>query len=497
MSLKYTQKIRERFSGFNQFYHDVFKMSLGIFASQLIQAIFLPIIVHFYTPSQFAIYNFFITAATLLGLIATARLEFAIVVENAKNIVNIIVTPIALSILSCFFIVVVVQAYKDEISTILQGKDIHSEIILQLIPYMAMLVGMGQIFSNISNRFCQYGQLAVGTIFFQLIFAIFAICLGLYSEADDGLIIARTIAQAALIIIFIFQIKPLTSKFGILDRKNVIKSLVKNYRFTLYGLPYSIIHTFSKEFILFVLISFGHLEVAGLFSFVRNLMLAPTTFIGASIGKVYYKEAADSIGTPKLQKLTMKLMYNIIAVFAPSLVFFMFWAPELFREVLNVSWSKGGIYAAFLVPSTLLYLLSSWTDKLFEVTGSQKLSLTIQIVSDVLLIILALFLLISGVSPEICCKTYSLLLCIYHAVYLYMIFKISNFNIIEYWQVMNRMVVLSFLFVIAFYGVDLSFESTILKLFIDAIILCIYLFVWLRREFFPYKIQSMINEVKI
>lgn len=483
MISKLSINARSRFFNLSNFYNNVIKMSFGIFISQLIQATFLPFVVNFYTPTQFAVFNFFVTASTLLGLIATARLEFAIVVDEEKDIINVIFTPLVLVMLNCLLMFFIIQLFEEKIYFILREKEIHSNEIFLTIPCMAMLIGVGQIFSNISNRFGQYAQLAFGTVLFQLIFASFAICIGYYHR-ENGLIIARYVGQACLLVIFAFQLKHLIPEFGAFSKKKVVHSLRKNYKFTLYGLPYSLIHTFSKEFILFILLSFGHLETAGLFSLVRNIMLAPITFIGASIGKVYYKEAAENIGTLKLQELTVRLMNGIISLSAPTFIFFMFWASEIFNLIFNAAWSRGSIYAVYLVPSTLLYLFTCWTEKLFEVTGKQNISLTVQILSDVILIILASGTLYLGVSPEKCCITYSLSLCLYHLAYLFMAFKISNFDLKEFWFLISRLITLSISFGLIFYIISLFVQSIVFKFLFDLIILSIYLLIWLKKEFF-------------
>jgi O-antigen/teichoic acid export membrane protein len=185
---------------------------------------------------------------------------------------------------------------------------------------------------------------------------------------------------------------------------------------------------FSAQFVIFALTAFHHVHVAGFLSLTRRIVVGPINFLSASLGRVFFKEAAVSIGTPRFEQLTVGLMVTIAELFTPLFGFFAFWAPSVFGLVFGPDWVEAGRYASVLVPMAFCSLFTTWPERVFEVSQKQQVSLTIQIVFDAALVILGWVGLRGGADPLLVVAAYSGVSCAYHMAYLMGIFKIADFS---------------------------------------------------------------------
>jgi O-antigen/teichoic acid export membrane protein len=208
-----------------------------------------------------------------------------------------------------------------------------------------------------------------------------------------------------------------------------LRQLASRYRqFPLYNMPYSLVGNFAAGFIAIALTAFHYTQPAGLLTLARRVIYAPVSLISASLGQVFFQEAAVAFGTPRLESLTTRLLEFVADTATPALVFGLFWAPEMFAFVFGEPWRAGGEYARAFAPVAFCFLFTSWPERIYEVAQRQHIALTLQIISDGVSIGLLLLLLQTGISPLTSVRLYALAYTLYHITYLYIVFRIAGFG---------------------------------------------------------------------
>jgi O-antigen/teichoic acid export membrane protein len=119
-------------------------------------------------------------------------------------------------------------------------------------------------------------------------------------------------------------------------------------------------------------------------------------------------------------------------------VFAVIWAPDLFEAVFGSPWREAGSYAQAFAPVAYCFLFTSWPERIFEVTRRQHLALGLQVFSDAVGVGLFWFMLRAGAAPLRTVLVYSLVYTLYHATYLYLVFRVAGFAIAPLLRLLAR-----------------------------------------------------------
>jgi O-antigen/teichoic acid export membrane protein len=483
MSLDKLFRLRPR----SEFGRHVFTMMSGATIGQVIPLIVAPLLTRLYTPEQFGVYAVFLGLASVLSMVATGRYEFAIVLpKDDADAMHIAVLAL---LITCAVSTVTLIAITIFIAPIAQLLG-HPEQVgwLYLVPLMVLLLGCCQVLNFSANRHARYRAMALSAVAQQGITAGSIIALGVVPAATHGLVLGRLAGQFA----GCFALLPRFLREDWARRPPLtcsrLAACASRFRqFPMFNVPYSLIGTFSKEFLVIALSSFKYLEAAGFYGLTRIIMYAPIGFISSSLGQVFFKEASLSMGTPRFEQLTLRLMNGFAAFCAPAFAFLVFWAPDVFAALFGERWRMSGVYAALLAPVGLLSLFTTWPERVFAVAQRQQVSLLVQVASDSASIALVWGLLLAGGAPLVCIGAFSLAQCVYHFVYLFAVFRTARFDPAGYWRLLRRIGKLLLFAVAAFMLVKILAPSKLTEFIISSFLMALYyLWLWRRmRRFLP------------
>jgi O-antigen/teichoic acid export membrane protein len=203
-----------------------------------------------------------------------------------------------------------------------------------------------------------------------------------------------------------------------------LRAMVRYKQFAFFNLPYSVVGSFSREFVVFSFMFSGAVEAAGLYGLVRSALAAPISFLSASLSQVYYREAADRSTTAEFAQLTFRLLMATALAMAPPLALVSIWGPDIFAFVFGEQWREAGRFAQLLALPTLLSVMTSWPERIFEVRARQSWSFAIQIGFDVLSIASLALALGLGAAPITAIGIYAVVQAVYHLSYLSAVFAL-------------------------------------------------------------------------
>jgi O-antigen/teichoic acid export membrane protein len=402
-------------------------MMAGTALAQLVPIAVSPLLSRLYTPEQFGTFGLFSTIVGLAAVLATGRYELSIMLPKR----DVTAAHLGVFALCLAVAVLTVGAYAlwlfpERASGLFGDRNLKPWI--SVLPASSLAMAVLQVFNYGLTRVGMYGTIAISGVLQQIGMAVVAVGFGLWLPSSNWLIGGFLTGQAiALAWQVRYTILPLWA--GTRDGWTALWEAAWQHRkFPIFNLPYSFLGNFSAGFLLLGFSAFGYLDVTGYVHLSRRILYIPAYFLSASLGQVYFQYASQNLGKPELEKLTIDLLASIGRVCAGPFVLFLYWSGNLLELVNGPSWRAAGPYAAAFAPVAFCCLFTSWPERIFEVTGKQKLSLITQLVADGVTVPALWLVLRQGGSPHTALVVYSILYCSYHSVYLLMVFHAAGFS---------------------------------------------------------------------
>lgn len=400
----------------------------GTALAQAIPLLVAPILTRIYGPEQFGALATFIGLVTVLSVVATLRLEPAIVLpQDDDDAARIVAAALAATLL----VVVLLFAGSLLGQAWIAGRwpAIAAGGWLPLVAPTVLCMAVAQTAASWANRQRCYRTIASGNVLLQGGAAASSLALGAVGMTHLGLVVGRLGGHFASAAWLLAAVRLEWRARAPTLSPAAVWTVVARYRqFPQFNLPYSLIGTASREFLLFAFTAFNLPEHAGFYGLARSLLYAPVSLLSASLSQVFFKEAAVSLGTPAFEDLARRLVQGVVLVFTPGFAMVAVWGPDIFTLAFGAQWREAGIYATIFSPAAYLFLFSSWPERLFEVTGRQRLSLTIQVVFDLASVLVILALLQGGAGPTVALVAYTAIACGYHCTYVATALGIAGFR---------------------------------------------------------------------
>ncbi len=402
-----------------------FTMFRGAMLGQIIPVALLPVISRLYGPESYGIFAGILGVSGVLAAMGALRLEVAIVLpEDDAEALTIQRSAIRLALAMAVLFTILFAALEPFVTGHLGVPDIGYWLCAA--PVLAFLMTMTQIGGYAATRHRDYGAIASSTVGIQLVNGVAGIGLGLIGAGAGGLAAARVLGQAC----GVAQLRRHFAGFrGAADMRGV---LAKYRKFPLFNMPYSLIGTFTREFLILALTAFHQPAAAGFYGMARAAMLMPVSLVASSLGQVFYREAARSIDHPDFRHFAYALMLAAGCLVAPVLGTFTLWDAQVFGIVFGAEWATAGLYASLFVPVAVLFTLTSWPERVFEVRGRQDIPLFLQVIFDGATIVAVVMTLRSGAPAMGAVMVFVGIQCVYHLAYLAFVFRCLGMGALKY-----------------------------------------------------------------
>jgi O-antigen/teichoic acid export membrane protein len=248
------------------------------------------------------------------------------------------------------------------------------------------------------------------------------------SDNNLGLVWARVLGQVATVAVLAWMVFGAFQRIRLPNMATFKRVWRRFHQFVIFNSPYSLIGTLGRDMMLYALAIFSTTLAVGLYGLARSLLLVPTSLLAASLRQVFYREAFEAKGTRRLEDLTVSLLHTTAITTAPLFGFVVVWGELLFSTVFGQAWAVAGLYAMVLAPATWMSVLTSWPDRLFEVSGRQNVSFGVQVTSDVACAFAAVIPLMLGAGSLVAIGCYAVVNVCQHALYLFAAFRVSRMS---------------------------------------------------------------------
>jgi len=341
--------------------------------AQIIALLLSPFISRLFTPDNFGMIGYVVSIAGIFTAIGSLTYEKAIVLENDdKQARDLQFLSFCISFIFSVLLYLVIYFC---INNFYSATD--SNIYLLWIVPIFFLNNFINIIFSVLNRNKQYKNIAMiqllrrsGTAIAQLIF-------GIIGYTTFGLIWGNLFG-ALFCVIYIFILSGVSfskHKYKIKELKYIAKKYIN---FPLYTAPQELINISFAQMPIIIMAYYYNVAILGAYYFAVKIIQLPSTLIGNSIKKIFYKEAADSrekLDSLKTLYFNLTTVLFVIAII-PIVISFLF-APTIFALIFGENWLLSGQFARWMtlwfganfimIPSRVLFLVFEKQKLLFKI----------------------------------------------------------------------------------------------------------------------------------
>lgn len=363
----------------SSFVNNVGKLLTANVLVQVVAFVLSTIITRLYSDDDFGLLAKFMSVAGIFIVLATARLEYAIILpkndDEAKSIFSL---SFALSIIVSLLSFFVLLIFKNNFESYFNIENLQSWIFLM--PLTVFFSAFVNIAINYKNREKKYNQMAIGQSMVGVLNPIFSI--SLFKIIYNGMIEAIFVSNFfASIYLGFTLLKENIFKSGV-EFSSILK---KYYRFPSFNLVHALLNIISSSLPVFMLSPVFENHLIGLFTMAMGKVFRPVNLFGSAIYQVFSKKIIDDLHLKKdvsLQVRKVLLVLFVLGIFPFSILYI--YAPSIFSFIWGEDWMQAGVYLKLLLPWLFMVYLASSLSFIPNLLEKQKTALFIELVYLVL-----------------------------------------------------------------------------------------------------------------
>ncbi|WP_330949249.1 lipopolysaccharide biosynthesis protein [Virgibacillus sp. MG-45] len=363
----------------NDFNKNVIKLMTGATIAQAIPIAISPILTRLYTPEDFGVLALFVAITAILGSVANARYDMAIVLpSDDKESINLVALSVLIATLISIMLTIILLVFHTSIIRLLDNPDIGNW--LYFIPLVVFFIGLFNALNHLNTRMKSFGVIARVRVIKSVSLAAVQLGLGFLKYGVSGLIYGQIISHIFANTRLLKRVLEIKGWYSYIKLSEIIR-LGKRYS----DFPkYSLIATLSNNLAIhltniFIPILYST-KTLGHYSLVNRTLGLPTTMIGTSIGQVFLQKASEEKNKTGLVKDTFNSTFKkLILISLIPFTFLFFFSEELVSIIFGKDWIEAGLYMKYLLPLFFIRFIASPLSNILIVFERQKLLLYWQV----------------------------------------------------------------------------------------------------------------------
>ena len=399
-------------------FQNITKLTSGTILAQIIPILAIPILTRIYTPDAFGILSIFMAIAAIITISSSLRYEIAIPQAkddtNAETIFNLCLVIIVSIAIIAFLITFLAN---DRLYSFFNIEKSFSFGLFYLIGLCIIFSGYIQLAISKAVRFSEFTTIAIGKIsisigyvFFQLIFGLVAMPLGLIF----GYVVGQFIGA-----IYFFK-KSIAWTLFKFEKENFLqmRDNAKEFKnLPIYSAPSSMVDNFSSQLPLLVVAASYDLITVGLLGIAYRFTGIPISMVSLSISQIIFQKIASDEGRKPgyIKKILKQSILGLLLIIIPFALIIFFFGSALFAIIFGEEWRLAGTYAGIVVIGLVFQFIASPNSVVLSLKENIKLAAFWQILRLCTLSITLFY----GVQQDF---KFFLYLLVCHEVFIYSIY---------------------------------------------------------------------------
>jgi O-antigen/teichoic acid export membrane protein len=376
--MKFLKHIYRIISPESDFTKNFFILFRGTLIAQIIPVLLMPVLTRIYGPEEFGVFELFLSITVILGSIANARYELAVVLPDRKaDAWNIMGLGVILSFFFSLLLLLVVSFFADGIAKLLNNSEIKFWLIF--VPAAVFVEGVFNMLSYYHTREKHFKRIAGASISRSGGRSLLQILIGILHASAAGLIIGQIFGFIAAILTLMRKMKIgiMLKKINRIDMKRVAKKYKDFPKFTL---PATLANSLAVNLTSIMISAMYNIASVGYYSLANRILALPGSLIGKSMSNVYFKEAVDErkqFGHAK--NVFFSTIKKLVLLSFPIFLIVFIFSESLFAFVFGDEWSVSGEYARIIIPLLFVRFVFAPISVSVSVFERQKVSLFLQL----------------------------------------------------------------------------------------------------------------------
>lgn len=361
----------------DEFLSNVLKMFTGTAGSHVLWTISMLAVARMYAPEYFGAGQLFISAASILSVVATGRYEMAIVIPRYRfQAMNLFLFSMALSLLSAVLMVPILLVFSDEI---IRMTGISVENIILLPIYVVELCLYVLCYAWLIRE-KKYATTAKGLLLFPAAYFVFCLAFHYVWLPLHKLVLAIMLARGVEILYYGYFVckgmRPLWPRGSWLGILRYGKRYIDFPKYMLIG---NFIDSATQHMVPFFVTTFWGLAATGYYSMATQVLAAPAGLIAKSVGSVFQQEGSRLYGKYRECKAFYNKNLKICIGYSAVICFCAYFAiPTIVPVLMGGEWNIAGHYVQLMLPMTFVTLIASPLSSMYIIARKQKTYLGIQ-----------------------------------------------------------------------------------------------------------------------
>ena len=324
------------------------------------------VIARYVAPSQFGPYAAIVAVTSVLGMLASLRLEFAIPIPTVRDEAHDILRATILAALANTALFGAVGALLYAMGVLQQMLQVT---VLTMVLALAsiVLIGMFSGLNQMALRERRYRVVASRVVAQAVAVAVTQIALVALSSSTASLLGGQVVGQVVGVLL-------LARGVDFSGTESPVLRVIGIYRaFPLVAAPSAAVNTLGLQMPLLLGTALWGANFAGWFGMSQRLLALPVTVVGAAIGQVFIGEFSSRLRRRdvRLQAAFRRASFALALVGVTVAAMVMVLGPTVFAIGLGEAYRQSGVFAQALALGLAAQLLASPLTVMLPLLGRQ------------------------------------------------------------------------------------------------------------------------------
>jgi len=378
-------KIKDKYLGKSRYKRNIVRMVGARVISQLIPIIISPLLTRIYTPTEFGVFEVYLTVVSIAGIISNGRYALAILLpEKDEDSRVLALFSVVITALFTILFGIILYIFKNDFFALLNIESIKQH--LPLLAINIFFFGVAEVFFLLELRRKKYKKIALNVIAQSSAMVISRVLFGFMGMGTSGLILSYLIGYIVSTLLLLYKIELAVSLE--VFKNNVIELAKKYINFPKFSLLSDGMQNVTNLSPTILLNKYFGNDIAGYFSLSDKILGSPLWFVTSSVGDVYRQEASEQFrlkGSCKdifVKTVRSLFFFGIV----PFLLIFLI-VPLLIPFVFGSDWTVTGTFVRIF---SLMYFTAFLANPILytvNILDKQKYSVVFQIMKLISILI--------------------------------------------------------------------------------------------------------------
>lgn len=354
-------------------------LATGVSIGQAIPILISPILTRIYSPEDFGILALFLSISTLISVISSGRYEQAIMLPDSdQEAIHLTVMSWIFALIASIMMLLCIIGFHDVIMNTINNQALDTYIYLT--PLLTLILATFNIFNMLATRIKAFSLLSKVSVFKSMVNGSIQLIAGFLKSDPLGLILGQIFGSLSQIFVLYYKVNRWMNIWT-LPPVGSMKQLLRKYRrFPQFSVAAVLSNTLTQNVLHISISSMFSVSLLGLFSFANRMLILPMSFLGNSVGQVFFQEASNEKNeSGSAQRALRSTFWKLSALSILGFGMLYFFVEDLFTIVFGPDWAQAGLFAKLLIPMMAAKFVVSPLSVINNIYDKQFISLAWQL----------------------------------------------------------------------------------------------------------------------